>query len=349
MYIAKLQLQNFRNIQSQSYEFNRDINFIIGKNGSGKTSILESIYYLSHSRSFRSSQLNRIINHDANEFVVFTKAYNHDDITISLSRKKNGTNISKLNYETQTNHTEITRILPIQLINPESFNIINSGAQQRCKILDWGSFYLDKTFLKIWQQTKYLVKQRNSALKQNYPYSYIQGIDIKLNEFGNILDTKRQEYFSKLSPKIYEILAQFNPDIKLGIEYYRGWKNDKELINILTSNHDNDNRYNVTTHGPHKADIIMTVNGKPAQDIFSRGQQKLLICAIKLAQGELHNVENENRCIYLVDDITSELDSTRTTTLFSYLQKLKSQVFISTTDKTKILPYLNDDSALIEL
>jgi len=161
MYITKLQLQNFRNIQSQSYEFAHDMNFIIGKNGSGKTSILESLYYLSHSRSFRSSQLNRIINHDADEFVVFTKAYNKDDITISLSRKKNGNNISKLNSEIQSNHTEITRTLPIQLINPEAFNIINSGAQQRCKILDWGSFYLDKTFLKIWQQTKYLVKQRN--------------------------------------------------------------------------------------------------------------------------------------------------------------------------------------------
>ena len=349
MYITKLQLQNFRNIQSQSYEFNRDINFIIGKNGSGKTSILESIYYLSHSRSFRSSQLNRIIHHDADEFIIFTKAHNHDDITISLSRKKNGTNISKLNYEIQGNHTEITRTLPIQLINPEAFNIINSGAQQRCKILDWGSFYLDKTFLKIWQQTKYLVKQRNSALKQNYPYSYIQGIDIKLHEFGNILDTKRQEYFAKLSPKIYEILAQFNPDIKLDIAYYRGWKNDKELIDILTSNYDNDNRYNVTTHGPHKADIIMTINGKPVQDIFSRGQQKLLICAIKLAQGELHNAENENKCIYLVDDITSELDSSHTTTLFTYLQKLKSQVFVSTTDKTKICAYINVDSTLIEL
>lgn len=75
-------------------------------------------------------------------------------------------------------------------MNPESFNIINSGAQQRCKILDWGAFYLDKTFLKIWQQTKFLVKQRNSALKQNYPYSYIEGIDKKLCEFGDILDLK---------------------------------------------------------------------------------------------------------------------------------------------------------------
>ncbi len=349
MYIAKLQLQNFRNIQSQSYDFNRDMNFIIGKNGSGKTSILESIYYLSHSRSFKSSQLNRIINHDADEFVVFTKAFNYDNITISLSRKTNGNNISKLNYEIQNNHTEITRILPIQLINPEAFNVINSGAQQRCKILDWGSFYLDKTFLKIWQQTKYLVKQRNSALKQNYPYSYIQGIDNKLNEFGNILDTKRAEYFTKLAPKIYEILAQFNTDIKVDISYYRGWKNDKNLIEVLTEAYDNDNRYNITKHGPHKADIVMTINGKPVQDILSRGQQKILICAIKLAQGELHNVENENRCIYLVDDITSELDSIYTTTLFAYLQKLKSQVFVSTTDKSKISVYLNADSTIIEL
>ena len=88
MYITKLQLHNFRNIQSQTYEFTNDINFIIGKNGSGKTSILESIYYLSHNRSFRSSQLNKIINHYADELIIFTKAPSHDGTTISLSRKK---------------------------------------------------------------------------------------------------------------------------------------------------------------------------------------------------------------------------------------------------------------------
>ncbi|MDE5000668.1 DNA replication and repair protein RecF, partial [Francisella tularensis subsp. holarctica] len=90
----------------------------------------ESIYFLSHIRSFRSSQLNRIINHNADEFIIYTKADNPDEITISLSRKKNSNNISKLNLELQKNHTEITRNLTIQLINPESFNIINSGAQQ---------------------------------------------------------------------------------------------------------------------------------------------------------------------------------------------------------------------------
>ncbi|MDE4978181.1 DNA replication and repair protein RecF, partial [Francisella tularensis subsp. holarctica] len=83
-------------------------------------------------------------------------------------------------------------------ITPESFNIIYSGAQHRGKVIDWGAFYLDKTFLKIWQQPKFLVKQRNSALKQNYPYSYIISIDKKLCEFAEILDYKRQAYFTKL-------------------------------------------------------------------------------------------------------------------------------------------------------
>lgn len=349
MYIANLRLQNFRNIPFKSFNFTDNLNFIIGKNGSGKTSILESIYFLSHSRSFRSSQLNRIINHDFDEFVIYTKAYNPDEITISLSRKKNNNNISKLNSEIQKNHTEITRNLPIQLINPESFNIINSGAQQRCKVLDWGAFYLDKTFLKIWQQTKFLIKQRNSALKQNYPKTYIDSIDNKLYEFADILDKKRHAYFSKLKPKIYEILAQFNPDLKLDIEYFRGWSSSKELAQVLGESFDSDNRYNITNHGPHKADIVLTINHKPVQDTFSRGQQKLLICAIKLAQGEVHNLENENKCIYLVDDITSELDSTHTKTLFEYLKKLRSQVFITTTEKHKIENFINHENYIIEI
>ncbi|MDE4959729.1 AAA family ATPase, partial [Francisella tularensis subsp. holarctica] len=74
---------------SKRFDFKNSINFIVGKNGSGKNSILESIYFLSHSRSFRSSQLNRIIKHNADEFIIYTKAYNPDEITISLSRTKN--------------------------------------------------------------------------------------------------------------------------------------------------------------------------------------------------------------------------------------------------------------------
>ncbi|MED7788230.1 DNA replication/repair protein RecF [Francisella sp. 19X1-34] len=349
MYISNLRLQNFRNIPFKSFDFKDNVNFIVGKNGSGKTSILEAIYFLSHSRSFRSSQLNRIINHNADEFTIYTKSHNPDEIVISISRKKNSNNISKLNSEIQKNHAEITRTLPIQLMNPESFNLINSGAQQRCKVLDWGAFYLDKTFLKIWQQTKFLVKQRNSALKQNYPYAYITSIDKKLCEFANILDTKRQVYFTKLKPKVYEILSQFNPDLNLDIEYSRGWNLHKELAQVLEESFEYDNRYKITNHGPHKADIVLTVNNKPIQDIFSRGQQKLLICAIKLAQGEIHNIENENKCIYLIDDITSELDATHTQTLFNYLKKLESQVFITTTEKNKIDNFIDLDSHILEI
>ncbi|MDE4972182.1 DNA replication and repair protein RecF, partial [Francisella tularensis subsp. holarctica] len=78
------------------------------------------------------------------------------------------------------------------------------------------------------------------------------------------------------------------------------------------------------------------VSHKAILDIFSRGLQKLLICALKLAQGEIQNSENDNKCIYLIEDITSELDSIHTLTLLNYLKQLKSQVFITTTDKTKI-------------
>ncbi|MBK2239886.1 DNA replication/repair protein RecF, partial [Francisella tularensis] len=237
----------------------------------------------------------------------------------------------------------------IQLINPESFNIINSGAQQRCKVIDWGAFYLDKTFLKIWQQTKFLVKQRNSALKQNYPYSYILSIDKKLCEFAEILDYKRQAYFTKLKPKIYEILSHFNPNLQLDIDYFRGWNLHKSLAQVLEESFNYDNKYKVTNHGPHKADIVLSVSHKPIQDIFSRGQQKLLICALKLAQGEIHNSENDNKCIYLIDDITSELDSIHTLTLFNYLKQLKSQVFITTTEKNKINEFIDTNSYILEI
>lgn len=118
---------------------------------------------------------------------------------------------------------------------------------------------------------------------------------------------------------------------------------------MLEESFNYDNKYKVTNHGPHKADIVLSVSHKPIQDIFSRGQQKLLICALKLAQGEIHNSENDNKCIYLIDDITSELDSIHTLTLFNYLKQLKSQVFITTTEKNKINEFIDTNSYILEI
>jgi|APSaa5957512535_1039671.scaffolds.fasta_scaffold106489_2 DNA replication and repair protein RecF len=113
------------------------------------------------------------------------------------------------------------------------------------------------------------------------------------------------------------------------MEYTRGWVNGVELIDLLKKNYEQDKRFGITNHGPHRADLKIKSNGLPAQDIFSRGQQKLFICMLKLAQGILFSTKHNTPCIYLVDDITSELDQNFLTQFLDQPMSLKAQTFMT--------------------
>ena len=340
MYLKALHINYFRNLSQIRLSLHERLNIIHGENGSGKTSVLEAIYFLSLGRSFRTSQLARIIQQQHEAFQLFVSVHHQQAQTLACQRDKKGKSIAKLDGEKQSSQTALTRALPIQLFNPESFNLINSGAQQRCKLLDWGAFYHDDAFLKLWQVSKRLIKQRNAALKQNYPRSYIEALEVDLSQKAHLLNEKRQAYFKQLAPRIEQILKGFNAKLDIEISYYRGWHHDKTLLEVLKAHYTMDTKTAVTQYGPHRADLRFKVHGHPAQDILSRGQQKLLICALKLAQGEIFAQENKTSCIYLVDDLHSEFDDKHLSYLFNQLIASKGQIIATAIKPQHLQPLL---------
>lgn len=334
MYLSDISIHHFRNIRHISMALDPKFNLISGVNGSGKTSLLEAIYFLSLGRSFRASQLTRIIEHQQSQMTLFAKFHCNDEIrTIGVQRHHNGKAISKLDHETQPNQLPLTQALPIQLFNPESFSLLNTGAQERCKIIDWGAFYHQPHFVKVWQQCKHLIRQRNASLKQNYPMRYIHALNLQLVTMAEQLDQLRQAYFDLLKPEITQLLNAFGRDLVVEIDYYRGWNHEKSLAELLEKHHSQDLKLGVTHYGPHRADIRFKVHGEPAQFILSRGQQKLLICAIKLAQGKLYHQHHDTPCIYLMDDLHSELDPQALRYVFECASQTQSQVIA-----TSIMP-----------
>ncbi|WP_119328759.1 DNA replication/repair protein RecF [Cysteiniphilum halobium] len=335
MYISTLNIFQFRNLVNASLSLHPCVNIICGQNGSGKTSILEAIYFLSMGRSFRSSQLARIIAHEKDNFQLFVKFYDvHQsgdlmEKTLASMRDKHSKSVVKLNGEDAQSQAQLTRALPVQLFNPESFSLINSGAQQRSKLLDWGAFYHKPEFLTLWQQSKRLIKQRNAALKQGYPLNYIEILDQELIAKSESLDQARLEYFEILMPKVMEILKEFNSALAIDMSYYRGWSQDKNLADVLTSSYMSDSKTGITSHGVHRADLRFKVKGHPAQDILSRGQQKILISALKLAQGEIFSKEHQTGCIYLVDDLHSELDQIHLEKVLMKLMRINAQIIMT--------------------
>ncbi|WP_119342645.1 DNA replication/repair protein RecF [Facilibium subflavum] len=336
MHLTHLNIHHFRNIVFADLPLHSRFNLIYGNNGSGKTSILEAIYFLSLGRSFRSAQLSRIIQYEAQNFQLFGRFFDQTELTIGSMRERNGKSVIKLNGEAQLSQSVLTQAFPVQLFNPESFNLLNSGAQQRCKFLDWGAFYYDNAFLKTWQQVKRLVKQRNAALKQQFPRNYIEILENELVEKSQSLHIQRQNYFDKLAPKVQEILSVFSNQFAIQMSYFKGWSSDKPLSAVLAEHYIMDVKTGITNHGPHRADLRFKVNGHPAQDILSRGQQKLLICAIKLAQGALFSQKRKTGCLYLVDDLHSELDQTHLSHLFEKLMQTNGQVIATCIERSHL-------------
>ncbi|MDC0535101.1 DNA replication/repair protein RecF [Francisellaceae bacterium] len=330
MYLNKLKIHNFRNISSCDLTPDPKLNLILGDNGSGKTSFIEAIYFLSLGRSFRSSKINHVLSHEQKDFQIYAETLNNKDKTIlGMQKSRNGDSIVKLNFEVQKKQSPLTLSLPIQLLNPEGFMLLDAGAQARCKVLDWGAFYNNSHFSKIWAETKRLLKQRNAALKQGYNKKTIQIWDTELIHKAEMLDTFRKSYIEALIPILQKIINSFLERHIIEIEYYRGWSNQSALADILDKNFDYDKRTGMTNYGPHRADIKVKANGIIGQDVLSRGQQKLFVCALKLAQGILFNQINHTPCIYLIDDLPSELDDKHLALFLDQLLKQDSQIFLT--------------------
>lgn len=329
MTINSLTIQNFRNLTSINIELHPHFNVFIGENGAGKTSILEALYFLSFGRSFRSNQLNRIIQSDQSSFTVFVK--NSQD-KIGISRHISGEAKLKLNGESLSSHVSIAQRLPVLLFNPESFQLFTEGSKPRRQLIDWGIFYQQSDFLSHWQQYKRALKQRNAALKLHRQVMEVTLWDSILIENADHLDQMRAHYVKSLESMLMTIIGSFMEKHGIELQYYRGWAKESDLQTVLHNDLSQDQQSGFTHHGPHRADLRLRVCGKPAQEILSRGQQKVLVCGLKLAQGLLLQQQTGKQSIYLLDDIASELDDTHRRLLLDYLKSLDAQVMMTSID-----------------
>lgn len=328
MWITRLTLSNFRHFSSFEMYPHHRFNLIIGENGTGKTSILEAIYFLGSARSHRTNQLARIIQEGVDAFTLFTEIETLEGAHhVGLNRTKQGEGKSKLNGKIQPNHIEIAQLLPILMFNPESFSLLTEGSKGRRQLLDWGIFHQSPEFYPAWHIAKKVLAHRNAMLKSRQTPELLQLFDQQLISASEKIDSLREDYVAQLMPIVTRLIGDFLARHDVHLQYFRGWSKEDDLADLLKLNLRHDQEKGYTQAGPHRADLRLRVGKIPAQDILSRGQQKLLICAIKLAQGILFEKQTGRKAIYLLDDIGSELDDQHRQHLLGLLKDLKAQVF----------------------
>jgi DNA replication and repair protein RecF len=338
MVIEQLLITNVRNIKSLALEFSPQLNIIHGNNGSGKTSVLEAAYLLHVAKSFRSTQVQPVLRYNESHCTVFAKC--SSDLTLGL-QKSRGSTLIKRNQTPLLSAAELASLFPVVLIYQDLFSVIDQGPSVRRRLLDWGVFHVEPSFKDHWQTYKRALLQRNNALKQNFEDKVITSWDEVLANSAEQLSSLRTRYLNKLNQVLSPLLSKYElPEVS--VSFHPGWK-EENYKKTLTKNLKTDKRFKTTSEGPHRADLILTHQKHSLKQAFSRGQKKLFLCVLKFAQAELLN----KSCIYLIDDLNSELDKTAEKKVMSYLVERESQVLLTALDP---LPYQHlPDSKSLEL
>ena len=330
MALTRLLIKDFRNIEQADLQLAPGFNFLVGANGSGKTSVLEAIYTLGHGRAFRSLQAGRVIRHDEAAFVLHGRLEGKErEISVGLTKNRAGD--SKVRIDGSDGHkvAELAQLLPMQLITPEGFTLLNGGPKYRRAYVDWGCFHNTPGFFNAWSNLRRLLRQRNAALRQVSRYSQIRPWDQELVPLAEQISQWRAEYSAAISAEITATCRQFLPEFELRFSFQRGWDKESDYGELLERNFERDRALTYTASGPHKADFRIRAEGTPVEDLLSRGQLKLLMCALRLAQGEFLTSQSGRRCVYLIDDFASELDDSRRRLLAERLKATQAQVFVS--------------------
>jgi DNA replication and repair protein RecF len=337
MILADLKIHNVRTISSVHVQLNARFNFIIGPNGSGKTSILEALYLLSCGHSFRSREIASIVSFEHDKLTVFARG--QDGSTVSIQKSSALPTQIKLNNQFCSSTSQLAYALPCQIVYADIFEVIDAGSAVRRAVLDWGLFHVKPSYLGIWKEYKRVLKQRNALLKQSVPYDHFIPWDKQLSILAQQLDDLRTEYFSLWNCRFQHVLKDLT-ETNCSLTYFKGWdkkQSGKPLDRVLAEQFHSDKQRQYTQYGSHQADIIIENNDLKAKQTLSRGQQKIILIALKLAQGDLL----ESGCLYLFDDLPSELDTQHQQKLIHYLLTHKGQYVVTATDYLPAVAQIN--------
>lgn len=347
MPLTRLAVQGFRNLKHLSLDLNETANLIVGDNGSGKTSVLEAIYFLSHGRSFRTSTFSKIINYSEAQFTVHVKKDGESDAieSLGLSKSENGNTSIRIDGTNESKLSELAKHLAVQLITPDSVSFFLGGPKERRQFCDLGLFHVKQSYQDIWTKFSRILKQRNALLRQ-YGQQALAQTQYWDGEFVRLaldIDMLRREYIELLQNKL-DVLQQeynlFNSSVELS--YAQGWKKDSDLRDELNRCAERDAKQGYTSIGPHKADLKFRVDADldnaikvNVSDSFSRGQIKLLLYAVKVCQNQII-CDHGKAPVLLVDDISSEIDEINLVKILQLLEASKAQLVITAISEEKL-------------
>jgi DNA replication and repair protein RecF len=370
--LGKFTVDDLRCIEHAELQLHPGHNLIWGGNGSGKTSLLESIFLLGRGRSFRTRNSERLIRHGRDRLVVFGRTaggdgdrgsddslesrrpdldarardvgeakhdgaapgdLNRSDRTagpppqalgVQVSRT-DGT-IARISGTTARSLTELTQAFPVQVIDPGVHKLVEEGGHRRRRWMDWAVFHVERQFGDWWLRYTRILKQRNAALRTQS--AQVSVWDAELARVGELIADSRRRFVESLLPFWHESVLALS-GLEPELHYFKGWAQDVSLTEALVASRTRDESKRLTHPGPHRADVIVRVNGRPAREVLSRGQQKLVAVAMTLAQLNLLQEVTRATPTLLLDDPSAELDGDHLRRFIEQVMRLRSQLVLT--------------------
>lgn len=335
MIIENLEINDVRNLQHASFVPHENLNLITGHNGAGKSAVLEAIHCLSTGHSFRTRRARELINREGNSFTLTTRF--RDPLTsrehrAGLQRHRDGTVQLRLDFEEIRSISDITRLLPVKALTPDSHRLIQEGPDERRQFVDWGVFHVEPQFLDSWKNFRRSLSQRNQLLRENANSREIRNWNSPFCESAQRIHHYRERYICHLTAALNRRIELIEDVFHVELRYKPGWDITNSLENLLDDNLEHHRRMKTTTEGPHRADLVVLADGVSARQYLSRGQQKLLVFLLHLSQMDLMLQNNRSQAVLLCDDLVSELDNDNTLIIINQLMDLGCQLFVSGVD-----------------
>ena len=332
MTLRHFSVRDFRCIEAADAEFDSRCNVISGANASGKTSLLEAIFFLGRGRSFRAPRNETLIRKSTRQLMVSGRLAAAGGGIRSL-----GVRYGREGFEARAGGqrigslAELATVFPVQAIDPEVHRLVEEGPQARRRYLDWGVFHVEPAFVEHWRRYQRALKQRNAALRGGAADGTVRAWDGELIEAGGSLATSRRVYFASLQRAV-AAAGERLLGTAVSLVLADGWPHGEDLANALDDAWPRD-REQATTHvGPHRADVGIRVGGDVARHHVSRGQQKLTAAAMLLGQLHCDAALGSPTSALLVDDPAAELDRPHLERLISAITELHCQRFLTALD-----------------
>jgi len=334
MPLKRLQLKNFRLFQDNLFTFSDRTNLILGENGSGKTSILESISILFLGSSFRTKETKECINNSKNSFSISGKGtLDNKELDLSVN---NGLNI-RINSYRKIEGISVKKedLYFLQIVMAKNLRMIDGEPEIRRDYFHELMFHVKPATKKLYNDYQRALKQRNKCLKQKLAKSELSIWSQKLAELGLELSLEQYSFFQSFKKyniqSIDEIVksGKFKFLDNFNVTFSKGWERSKKLQESFEDSLDKDKAIGYTSKGPHRMDITFQVNNKKAASNLSRGQLKILILLIFLINIKLIKKITQRETLLMIDDLGSELDVKNLRSLIEQIILSENQIVLT--------------------